>query len=411
MWYFLYLNIKKKRFLISFGMTRVEYYITGNEKCATYFSHSKRQHHPFSDIENSHGTNQGKNLFFYCRRTQTPSFSYSFRLYFLTPPDISTCPHRYDPDIIEFCRIWEWNRRCSILEGDGFFLRWYPIEWCSIRSEESIETSDFVFFWEYLCTRFFPPSIGRITHPPLSDDLGCDRGWEDAARTMRAFLRILRVWSRVWSEEYFFIPWIYELLYRAEVFGVFQSRFTVEVWLEGRTSLFLMGGTEKVLGCDWSPKIRIFSWSHEFCHFSRRYVLDHDLELWMVHRDSLSERAKLSFSTMDESLRNMSITISRYGRLRVEWEYDTALGHSLEYFSRLRIIRIDVAGRSPWIRRDTSGIVFHRFNHASTDSDRLRSGLRSERDRHKGSRSWWQISYEFFSINFDFFTICYMIWW
>ena len=326
-----------------------------------------------------------------------------------TPRDISTCPHGDDPDIREFRIVVLRNRERLILEYDILFCLRLSIEWCTIRSEESIETSDFVFFWEYLSTHALPPTRSLLSHPPLSDDLGCDRGWEDAARTVGTFLRILRVWSRVWSEEYFFISRVYELLYREEIFWVFQSWFTVKVWIKCMPSLLIMGCTEKVLWRHTSPEIRIFSWLHEFRHLLRGYMFDDDLEIWMIHRDALYEGKKLTFRTMHESFRNMSVTTACHGRFGVERKDDSCFRDRSQYFTRSRIFGVDIARRCSWIRRDTSRVVFHSADMTPTRIDRLRSRLRLQWYRHERSRSLWKILFEFCTIILDFRTIYYMI--
>jgi hypothetical protein len=195
---------------------------------------------------------------------------------------------------------------------------------------------------------------------------------------MRTFLHILWMWSGVRTKKYFRISTIYESLYRDEILGILQRRLAVEMGLECMPSLLVMRREEEMLWRDRSIEIRVFLALDELCHLSRTDMFDDDHEFWVFLGYPLRKSTELTLSTVDKSLGNLPMAISRDGRLRMEREDNTTLYHRFEYRSSRRIIGIDITSRSARVRRDSSWIVLHRSDLASTRSDDLWSRRRLE---------------------------------
>jgi hypothetical protein len=188
--------------------------------------------------------------------------------------------------------------------------------------------------------------------------------------------------SGVRAKKHFPISRVDESLYREEIFGIFQGRFTVKVSLECMTSLFIVSSEEKVLRSDRSIEIRVFLTRHEIRHLTSRDVFDDDFQIRVFLCDPLGKRAELSLCSVDESFGNLTMSVSRNRRLRMEREDDATLYHRFEYFSCIFVVGVDISRRSSGVRRDTTRIVLHRTDLSLTGPNDLRSRRRLQRYGH-----------------------------
>ncbi len=215
---------------------------------------------------------------------------------------------------------------------------------------------------------------------------------------MCAFLSILWMWRWIRTKKYFLASWKYEFLNSPKIFWFFKSRFAMKMWIEGMTTFFVMSSEEEVLGSDSTIEIWIFLWSHEFCHITSRDVLDDDGKFWEFLRDSLSECAKFSLSSMDKPFGDMSVRILGQRSFRMKRQNDITFDHCFKYFSGFWIFWINIACWTTTIGRDTSWIIFHSTDFSFTGVDSLRCCCRFQRNSHDRSRSLWQEFFQFRTI-------------
>ncbi len=247
--------------------------------------------------------------------------------------------------------------------------------------------------------------MGHLAHPPIRDDLESNRWREYSWGTVSTLLHVLWVWCTIRAKEYLTISRVDELLDSKEVFWILQGWLAVKVRLKCMSSLLIMSGTEKMLWSDCSPEIRIFLTCDQFCHFSSRNMLDDNLKIWMIQSNPLSKWPKLSLCSVDKSLGDHSEIISRDRRLRVKWENNTTIDHSLKNLFCILIVWIDIPCRSSRVRRHSSRIVLHGDDLSFTSVDHQRSRLRLERYRHEWSCPTREIFAEFLSIRIYLLSI------